>query len=1235
MLANSTSLYSFGIATILIMSPDLTMSPELPVMSPIIKSPQKNVKLQPELEQKSDKNFTHLHLHTCYSLLDGAIRITDLMKQVKAMGMSSVAITDHGNLFGAVEFYRSAVEHGIKPIIGCEFYVAPGDRRNRQNLQHLADGNNYHLIILARNQTGYRNLIRLTSRSYTEGFYRKPRIDYDLLAQHAEGLICTTACIGGEVQRKIINGQMEEAVSLAGRLGEIFGKENFFLELQKHGIAEEEIAAKGNLEISRRLGLELCLTNDSHYLKKNDQTAQEMLLRINQKKTIADRLAFNFNNQFYVKSSEEMYALFPELPHACRNTMRIAEMIELEFQFGNPLLPRFDLPEGEQGTLDSYLHKLAWQGLERRYSHITPAIKERFEYEYNTICRMDFAGYFLVVQDFINFAKQREIPVGPGRGSAAGSIISYALGITEVDPLRYDLLFERFLNPDRREMPDIDVDFCAERRDEVINYVRAKYGSDRVGQIITFGTMAAKACLKDVARVMNIPFEEANSISAMFPDALNISLKEAVEKSQELQEYSRSGELQRKLFQVALVLEGNVRHTGVHAAGIVIAPKPLEDLVPMATIAPARGVSAQRVLVSQYDMNALSQVGLVKMDFLGLRNLTAIQRTLTDIKAASGEKIDLDSSKMDDKKTYRLLQSGNVSGVFQLESSPGMREFVIRMRPERFEELIALIALFRPGPLKSGMADSYINRKNGDEKIIYPHSDLEKILKDTYGVIIYQEQVMRIAQEMGGLSPAEADALRKAMGKKIQDKMAAMKIKFIEGAVANGYDSKMATHLYDQMAHFAEYGFNKSHSAAYACIVYQTAWLKTNYPTNYMCALLDLEKDKLEKLMPRIYACQKMNIKALGPDINRSQPGFQVEKEREIRYGMAAIKNVGLAMAQSIVSAREKLPEKKFHSFFEFMENIDLKLCNRRAVESLVQAGAFRSLGYTCKALQESVDIGFSHAVKHQQDKATGQSLLFGGQPDSGGELGRLGRGESIPIGKEVSEFSESELLRQEKEVLGFYLNSHPLKKYARRLKNIKAISIEKLSQVPAAQSVELAGVIADYNTRLTRSGKEMCRLLCEDLSGKIEGIIFPATYEKIKKKIVKDTPCMIQAKVEKREETNTLTLIINDISALNHDVLIEKQEKSLHLKLYSDKRLSGKTAKELKTILSSFRGSLQLYFHLIGENGSTERVIRAHKNFQVDYNRELQERLSRIEEVAGIYLSIGDQITKQYEATS
>ena len=919
-----------------------------------------------------------------------------------------------------------------------------------------------------------------------------------------------------------------------------------------------------------------------------------------------------------------MQGLLPDLPRAFHNAKRIADMVELDFKFGNPLLPHFEVPEGED--LDSYLYKLAMEGLKKRYQTIGPEIQKRFDYEYETIRRMDFSGYFLIVQDFINFAKQRGIPTGPGRGSAAGSIISYALGITDIDPLRYGLLFERFLNPDRKEMPDIDVDFCTERREEVIQYVRDKYGISRVGQIITYGTLSARACLKDVARVLNIPFGEANSISRMFPEVLNISIDDALHSSQELKDYSQKGEVQKKLFQVACTLEGNVRHTGVHAAGIVIAPSPLEELLPMATVSPRTGLKREeRVLVSQYDMQSLAEVGLVKMDFLGLRNLSVIHEATENIYKRKKEKVEFNNQEMEDPPTYKLIQSAQLSGIFQLESSPGMSELALRMKPNCFEDLIALIALFRPGPLQSGMADSYVNRKAGREKLRYAHPDLKEILENTYGVILYQEQVMQIAQKIGNLSPSEADGLRKAMGKKMKEKMEEMRKEFVEGAISQGYESRFARELYDQMYQFASYGFNKSHSAAYACIVYQTAYLKAHYPTDYMCAVLNSSIDKTERLVPYINACHSLGIKVLGPDINGSQTNFSVEEEKIIRFGLAGIKNVGSLAVGSLLKEREKQKDKHFHSFFHFIENMDLKLWNRRMLEALNHGGAFLSLGYKRKSLSEAMEIGLSHAQKLQGDRLSGQASLFA--------TGDITEGEKdiVPRDENASEFPATEVLAMEREVLGFYLSGHPLEKYKRKLRNARVPTIEDLARLPGEKQVELAVVISDFSIRLTRSGAEMCRLSVEDMTGHCEAIILPAAFKKFRQELEKGALVFLHAMLERKEETGTPALLVHKLSKLDSELVAERQEKSLHIKL---KQSPEKTQviHQLKTILSASHGPLFVYFHLMNSRDQQiEQVIRAHESFRVGYSDELCERLSSIQSVCAVDLSIGDQLMNKY----
>jgi DNA polymerase-3 subunit alpha len=766
-------------------------------------------------------------------------------------------------------------------------------------------------------------------------------------------------------------------------------------------------------------------------------------------------------------------------------------------------------------------------------------------------------------------------------------------------------------------MPDIDVDFCAIKREEVINYVREKYGSDHVGQIITYGTMAAKACIKDVARVLKIPFDEANRATSLFPDELNISIEGALEKSKELREYAQSGPIQKKLFSTAMALEGNVRHTGVHAAGIVISPEPLEQIIPLATVAAKTGDrGSDRVIVAQYDMNAMTEVGLVKMDFLGLRNLTIIADTLKLIERHTGQKIDISTIPLDDEKSYQMLQRGDVAGVFQVESS-GMREFVLKTKPVRFEDLIALIALFRPGPLQSGMAESYINRKNGKERVVYPHRDIESVLSDTYGVIVYQEQVMLISRVIGGFTPGESDALRKAMGKKIAEKMEEMRVKFVNGAVGGGYDKKFAEEIYDQMAEFAKYGFNKSHSAAYAMIVYQTAYLKANYPTYYMSSVLNSERDRIEDLVPYINACRSMGIRVLGPDINSSELYFSPIEEGSIRFGLSAIKNVGEQAVHSILNARATLDG--FHSFFKFVENVDLRLCNRRTIESLIQAGSFHSLGYTRKALFESLDMAIPHGQKHQEDRNRGQTSLF-----SMMTTGPLA--EAVPKGESVSEWNEMELLTKEKEVLGFYFSGHPLQKFENTLKRIRSVPIAGLKEKKNQEKVEIAGVIGDFTFKTTKSNREMCSLQIEDLTGTISGVIFSSNLQKTREFLIKDRPVLIGGTLEKREETGTAQILVDSIRLMDREMLEEKLERSLHLKL-NPSALDNSTMAQLQTILKCHSGPVTVYFHISNGEKREQRVIKAHESFGVQYDRELIEKLRSAKLVSGVYLTVGHQV--------
>ena len=1217
---------------------------------------QQSGKLKVSRNLASTDPFTHLHLHSSYSLLDGAIRIPDLMTYLNKLGMKNVALTDHGNLFGAFEFYHAAKKANIKPILGCEFYVAPGKRQEKTNVEGVVDGSNYHLVILARNNQGYQNLMKLSSRSYIDGFYRKPRIDYELLEKHASGLICLSACIGGEIQNKIIQGRMKAATELAGRLKEIMDPDCFFLELQNHGLKEEKIAAEGNFQLSKELDIPLCLTNDSHYLEPHHQEAQEFLLRINQKKTIHDRLPFSFNPEFYVKSSQEMAQLFPDHPEAYLNTQRIAEMVDLDLNFSHPLLPDFQVPP--DFTLNSYLYKLAKEGLERRFDSQKlndKKLQERFEFEFNIIKKTGFAGYFLIVQDFTSYAKKNRIPIGPGRGSAAGSLISYSLGITDIDPLRHGLLFERFLNPNRNALPDIDIDFCTNGRETIIQYVKEKYGDDKVGQIITYSKMTSKSCLKDVARVLEIPFGEANSISDAFPQSCE-NIPQALQTSKDFAQLAQKSKYER-LFRIAQDLEGNVRQVGIHAAGILIAPRSLEELTPLAMIRQ----KDNRVMVSQYDMDSLLKMGMVKIDFLGLQNLTIIGKALELIKERHGKEIKFrfgPDDQLDDAATYRMIRSGEVKGVFQLESR-GMREFLLRLQPDCFEDLIALLALFRPGPLQSGMADSYINRKTGKEKVTYEHPILQKILQNTYGVILFQEQVMEIGKKIGGLTPLEGDQLRVSMGKKNVQLMNEMKEKFVRGAIAQEYSEKFAIKIYQQMEKFAGYGFNKSHSAAYACIVYQTAYLKTHFTIEYLETILNSSKDNIETLQPAIRDCSQYDIQVKGPDVNESMVDFAIIDNNSIRFGLSAIKNVGELFSKEIVAKRQSLPDRKFANLDDFFINLDLRLCNKRVLEALIKSGSLDSFTVKRKYLLENVEILVKLIQSRQRDMQSTQEL-FSFEAKSSAETQTIVDGIRAYTRNHTTmqEYPLRERLSMEKEALGLYLSGHPLGSYEKKLGNLKYPNLIDCAQFTDNVSVSLPGILTEISKKKTRSGNEMIFFTCEDLTATIEGIIFPRQYKLLKEKIKIDTPLWLEGKIKKEGNGEKNLLILAELSSLDSHLSQIRVEHALHIKFIEKIRQiqSKEVVNQLKEILieQSLVRPLavtvknleeknsnnhmqtkigeksiepyQIYFHL------PHLTIKAQQNLKIRYDEVLLEKLKTIESISQIYLSIGNQVDKKYE---
>jgi len=1020
-------------------------------------------------------------------LLDGANQIDALIQQIKAFGMPAVAITDHGNMFGAVEFYQKARAAGVKPIIGCEAYLAPGSRLTREG--HLAHNDYYHLILLAANQAGYQSLIKLVSKAYLDGFYYKPRMDKELLQQHHEGLIALSGCLSGEVPYLIGQKDMDGAIRAAGEYQEIFGRGRFYLEVQANGLESQRVANQGLVEIHRKLRIPLAATNDCHYLKKEDARPHDVMLCLQTGKTLNDpnRLRFD-TDQLYVKSAEEMVAEFAEFPEAVRNTCRIADECSLDLAFNRSYLPQYKVPEGY--TRETYLEKLATEGLaarlqERPRSLPADAYALRLREELTVIISMGYAGYFLIVWDIINFARSRGIPVGPGRGSAAGSLVAYALRITDIDPLEYHLLFERFLNPERVTMPDIDMDFCMDRRGDVINYVIEKYGADHVSQIITFGTLGAKAAIRDVGRVMEIPYAEVDRVAKLVPSQLNITLEDALAQEPRLRELTETDPKITELMATARSLEGLARHASTHAAGVVISDEPLTDHVPL-----YKGANDE--VVTQYSMGDIEKIGLVKFDFLGLKTLTMINHAVLLIDGSrSGGAAPLEMARLpvDDAATYALLASGRTTGIFQLES-PGMRNLLVKIKPECFEDLIAILALYRPVPLESGMVDDFIARKRDPSKIRYDPPALEPLLKETYGVIVYQEQVMAIANKLAGFSLGQADLLRRAMGKKKPEEMEKQKALFIQGAKKNHLSEKKAEKLFDLMAYFAGYGFNKSHSAAYAMVTYQTAYLKAHHPTEFMAALLTSEMGNADKMVGYLTECRELGIRVLPPDVNESHVDFTVV-DGGIRFGLAAIKNVGEAAVESIIASRER--DGRFVSFFDFCRRSDLHKVNKRVLEGLIKAGAFDSTGARRAQLTAVLDEAVDEAGAAQRARERGQTSIFGGWEQDGGQAEAEDGSARLP---DVPEWDHQTLLKYERELTGFYITAHPLAPHAAAIREFSTASTQTLSEHGDGKEVKLCGIVAAVRAMTTKKGDRMAYFQLEDLQGLVEVIAFPDLYK-------------------------------------------------------------------------------------------------------------------------------------------
>jgi DNA polymerase III subunit alpha len=1037
-------------------------------------------------------SFVHLHTHSEYSLLDGANRIPDLIQRVSAMGMDSLAVTDHGNLHAAWIFYQQAKAAGIRPILGFEAYLAFGSRHDRDRPEG-APSYYSHLVLLARNRTGYRNLIKLSSIGFLEGYYRRPRIDKEVLERHREGILCLAACLSGEVALWLRQGNYAEAKRSAEWFASVFGPEGFWLEVQHHGIPDERIVSEGMFRLGDELGLPVVVTNDAHYLRREDAEAHDVLLAIGTGKDLDDPNRFRFTgSESYVKSEAEMAALFPDRPDIMENTVRVANLCELDFE-KRYYLPSFPRPEGYDSEED-LLVALATEGAQARYGTPLPtAARERLDYELSVITKTGYAGYFLIVYDFIKAARDRGIPVGPGRGSAAGSLVAYALRITDVDPLKFDLLFERFLNPERISMPDIDVDFCFERRNEVIEYTRERYGRSSVGQIITFGTLKARASVRDVARVLRISPAEADGIAKLIPSGpgFGMSLTEAAERVPELAELIRKSADGARLLDLSRRIEGLSRHASVHAAGVVIAPGPLDEYVPVCT-APQRsatnGQDEAEAIITQYDMNALEQAGMLKMDFLGLRTLTVIHDACTMIAQRHGIELKMEDLDLDDSHTYDMLRSGQTAGVFQFESPLGT-DMLRQLAADRFDDLVATNALVRPGPLDSGMHQVYIRRKRGQEPVTYPHPDLQAILEPTYGVIVYQEQVMRIANVLGGYSLAEADVLRKAVGKKDAELIKSELTRFVERAVERGHQRKVIEEIAKQIETFGRYGFNKSHSVAYSIIAFQTAWLKAHYLPEFMAALLSSEIGSTDNVVRYINEARNLGIRVLPPSVQESGLKFTVTGEKDIRFGLGAVRNVGQGAIESIIQSREH--DGPYTSLHDMCERVDIRLCNKRVFEALIAAGAFDQVTGNRAQLLATLDGAMREAQLRLADRISGQTSLFGDQTAT----------QTTPppySPPEVEPWSEAERLSREKEVLGFFISGHPLEKYRAEVGLFGTRTTATLAAW-SEHKVAIAAVVTAVNRRISKkTGAEYARLVLEDFHGTAEAIAFPERWSKL-----------------------------------------------------------------------------------------------------------------------------------------
>jgi DNA polymerase-3 subunit alpha len=1131
----------------------------------------------------SIRPFVPLHVHTHYSLLDAATRVPDLVKIAQENNMPAVAITDHGVMYGAVELYNTAKGTDVKPIIGADMYVVDGDITDRSTRQPM-----YQLVLLAKNEIGYKNLVKLVSISQLEGFYYKPRVNWDIIQKHSEGLIALTGDLSGPVARPVLRGNLQEARERAAFLKGIFG-EDLYLEICDHGKEPEYRFAVEACKIAKELGIELVATNDSHFSRPGDETMHSILLCMQQGKTLAESNSRElYGPQYYIKNGNEMEQLFQFLDRdivnrALDNTLVIADKVDFKLKQGESILPDFPIPPGT--TLESELEREVLENAKKRFGEITPAVQERLDFELGIIKQMGFPAYFLIVADFIRFARENDIPVGPGRGSAAGSLVAFVLGITDINPIEHNLLFERFLNPERVSMPDIDIDFCIDRREKVIEYVRQKYGSDRVCQIITFGTLAARAALKAVARVMEVPFAESDRLAKMIPSAPGTKLKDALQDGMELKKAYDSDPNVKNLVDLALSIEGTACNVGMHAAGVVISKERLDEIVPVQYTKDGQD-SGQ--IVSQYPMGDLEKLGLLKMDFLGLRNLTIIDNTVQMVRKTRQETIDMRNLPLDDPKVYEILSAGDTDGVFQLESG-GMKALVKDLKPSVFEDIGALVALYRPGPLNSGMVKQFVDRKHGRAKVEYKHPALEPLLKDTYGTIVYQEQIMQIAQSLAGYSLGQADLLRRAMGKKKAEVMAKERDGFVAGSVKNNVPEALANELFDTMSEFAAYCFNRSHSAAYALVAYQTAYLKAHYPVEYLSALLTSVQNDLEKIQFYILAARKMGIKVLSPDINKSGLEFTPDGESSIRFGLASIKNVGSGVVECILKARE---EKPFTSVEDFFERVDPKVLNRKTLESLINSGAFDSLGVSRKQLFNNVENLTSFASQCQERKLTGQVNLFAAL---GGDT--AGGFSSLMLSGPPDEYPDEEIQQLEKALLGFYVSSHPLDKLIDTLPMMTSHTISELKDLPDGTDVVLGGLVSSLQKKITKTNRPIWIGVLEDFTGSTEFVMFSDAIEKMGEQVAEGNKLLINGRLQFRgDDGETHSIVVNEVRPIQ-DVQM--------LNLFFEAAPQWQDIQYIGTVLAKNRG-----YNPVILNFKDGTRIKAGTKFWVNGNREQVSQL-------------------------